>query len=172
MDNFVILALGSNLFDREENIKNACKKISGFVDISDVSSLYESEAFIPKNSPADWNKPFYNCIITAKTPLKPLELLERTQEVEKIINTNKRNKGTSEPRMLDIDIIAYNQEIINDINLQIPHPRMCERSFVIYPLAEILPNWLYYAKDKYYNKKVSEIVKELPAIKKLHKIKW
>ncbi|MDX1950089.1 MAG: 2-amino-4-hydroxy-6-hydroxymethyldihydropteridine diphosphokinase [Rickettsiales bacterium] len=166
MDNFILIALGSNLLDREKNIKSAIEKLSKIVDVERVSSLYKSDAFIPKNSPEEWNKPFLNCVLAGRTNLGPQELLLKTKEIEREINTIARNKGTSEPRMLDVDIIAFNQEIINDDNLQIPHPRMCERNFVIYPIAEILPNWVFYGEGENHNKSALELTKNLPKIEK------
>ncbi len=161
MKNFVILALGSNLGNRRRNIASALKKLSKISQVEKCSSIYRSPALVPKGSPRNWNKYFHNCIVAIFTDIPAYELLQKTQEIEKQINIIPRKKGSSGPRMLDIDIITFNNDEINTDDLVIPHPRISERSFVVYPLAEIEPEF------KIKNKKISEIKKSLPDIKKL-----
>lgn len=165
MSNFVLLSLGSNLGDRVENISKAINELKIFCRIIKCSSLYKSAAFLPENSPQEWNKFFYNCVLSAETNLNPHELLHKTQEIEIKLNTTPRQKGNSSPRMLDVDIIAFNQEIIQTEELQIPHPRMCERNFVMYPLAEIYPDWKYYGAGQLKGKTTAEIKNSLPEVK-------
>lgn len=161
MQNFVVLALGSNLGNRRVNIIKALKALSKIGKIINCSSIYRSPAVVPQGSPKSWNKYFHNCVAIIYTDLSPHQLLQKTQEIEKRINAIPRKKGSSGPRMLDIDIISFNNEKINEDNLIIPHPRISERNFVIYPLEEIEPDFLLK------NKKISEIKRSLPNIRKL-----
>lgn len=161
MKNYVILALGSNLGNRKNNIANALKRISEISKITKCSSVYRSAAVVPADAPKSWNKYFHNCVVAVFTDLSPKELLKKTQAIELKLNEIPRKKGSSGPRMLDIDIIFFNNEKINEDNLIIPHPRTSERNFVIYPLTEIEPEL------KLKGKKISEIKKTLPKIRKL-----
>lgn len=129
------LSLGSNLGDNEQNIIEAVAAIGSEVGIvRRVSDYFESEpqGFISKNK-------FLNIAILVVTDLKPLQLLSKLQEIEqKLGRTTKSTAGYAD-RLIDIDILLYDNEIINTPELKIPHPLMLERDFVLVPLREIDP---------------------------------
>lgn len=136
----IILAIGSNLGDRKNNILTAMEKISELAEIISESAIYESKALLKKNSPDEWNKNFYNNAISIKTTLSPIELLNFVKKIEK---TMKRDIDATiwSPRIIDIDIILYNNEIIDTEKLTIPHKELFNRLFVLYPLNDIVSNY-------------------------------
>jgi len=130
----VYLSLGSNLGDRRANFEAAMNALAGAgISANKVSSLYETE---PKDFlEQPW---FLNCAVEAETALAPLELLRALRGIEAQLGSKKEfAKG---PRLLDIDILLYGEETIDSPELQVPHPRMLQRNFVLVPLAEIAPD--------------------------------
>ena len=132
----VLLSLGSNLNFRKKNIERAVKHLnsSRYINFIDISSLYETSPMYNSNQ-----QDFINCVLEIQTSLSPLELLKYVQTIEKKMGRN-RNLRRNQPRKIDIDILTYNDEIINKNNLIIPHPRINERKFVLIPLLELKGN--------------------------------
>jgi 2-amino-4-hydroxy-6-hydroxymethyldihydropteridine diphosphokinase len=129
----VYLALGSNLGNREGYLRRAIAALppSG-VQVQRVSSIYETEPVDFLNQP--W---FLNCVLEAETTLEPPALLEALRSIESQLGSQKEfAKG---PRKIDLDILLYGYETIATPELQVPHPRMLERRFVLTPLAELAP---------------------------------
>ena len=132
MQTTVYFSLGSNLGDRYLNLSNCISLIEKNIgDIKSISSIYKNSAqgFI-----GDY---FYNCCIEVSTLHEPLELIDKIKFIELEMGRKKRNSEKYESRKIDIDIILYDNLIINETNLTIPHPRYTERNFVLLPLAEI-----------------------------------
>jgi 2-amino-4-hydroxy-6-hydroxymethyldihydropteridine diphosphokinase len=129
----VYLSLGANLGDREANLRAAIGALPGAgVEIGRISSLYETEPVDYLDQP--W---FLNCVVEGETKLGALELLHALREIETRMGSKKEfAKG---PRLLDIDILLYGDATIATAELQVPHPRILERKFVLAPLAEIAP---------------------------------
>jgi len=129
----VFLSLGSNLGDRAANLRAAIVALPGAgVPAKKISSFYETEPVDYLDQP--W---FLNCVVEAETLLAPLDLLRALRGIESRLGSKKEfAKG---PRLLDIDILLYNAETIDLPELQIPHPRMLQRNFVLAPFAEIAP---------------------------------
>ncbi|MGC1617743.1 MAG: 2-amino-4-hydroxy-6-hydroxymethyldihydropteridine diphosphokinase [Candidatus Acidiferrum sp.] len=129
----VYLSLGSNIGDREPNLRAAIAALPpAGVRIKQVSSLYETEPVDHLDQP--W---FLNCVLEAETELPPQVLLHVLHSIESQLGTKKKfSKG---PRKIDVDILLYGEETIDTPDLQIPHPRMLLRRFVLAPLAEIAP---------------------------------
>ena len=129
----VYIALGSNLGEREENLRTALLHFPEVgVRIKRVSSVYETEPvdFLEQ----DW---FLNAALEGQTELDGLDLLRALRLVESQMGSRKAfPKG---PRLMDLDILLYGNEAIDTPELQVPHPRMLERKFVLVPLAEIAP---------------------------------
>ena len=127
----VHLSLGSNLGDRAGNLRAAIAALAGVgVRVAKVSSLYETEPVDYLEQP--W---FLNCAVEAETALAPLDLLRALRGIEAQLGSQKEfAKG---PRLLDMDILLYGDETIELPELQIPHPRMLLRNFVLAPLAEM-----------------------------------
>jgi 2-amino-4-hydroxy-6-hydroxymethyldihydropteridine diphosphokinase len=142
----IYLSLGSNVGDREANLRAAIGALEGAgVRVRQVSSLYETEPVDFLEQP--W---FLNCVVEGETRLKALELLRALREIEARMGSNKLiAKG---PRLIDMDILLYGEETIDTPELQVPHPRMTKRRFVLAPLAEIAPelqhpSWSKTARD-------------------------
>ena len=130
----VYLSLGSNLDDRAKNLRDAIVALANArVHVVRVSSVYETEPVDYLHQP--W---FLNCAVEAETELASLDLLRALRGIEAQMGSKKLiAKG---PRLIDIDILLYGNEVIDTPELQVPHPRMHLRRFVLQPLAEIAPN--------------------------------
>jgi 2-amino-4-hydroxy-6-hydroxymethyldihydropteridine diphosphokinase len=133
IENQVVLGLGGNMGNRTQYLALAMVQIIQQIGpITKMSSVYETAAWGNKDQHA-----FLNIAICISTPFTPLQTLERCLRIEKQMGRHKTIKW--EPRIIDIDILLYNNQIIKDKNLFVPHPMMHERRFVLEPLAEILP---------------------------------
>ncbi len=132
----VYLALGTNLGDRVGNIRRATERIGELIGrVVRRSALYESEPFGFLSD--HW---FVNAALCCTTTLTPRQLLVATQQIEREMGrTVKSVNGVYHDRTIDIDILLYDDISINEPDLQIPHPRMRERSFVMRPLADVMP---------------------------------
>ena len=135
MPHIVYLGLGSNIGARHEMIEKAIELIAEQVgDIVLQSALYETEpwGFSSENL-------FINGAVACQTTLTPLEVLQKTQTIEKQLGrTHKTKNGEYEDRVIDIDILLYDDLHVNEPDLVIPHPHMNERQFVLQPLSEII----------------------------------
>ncbi len=129
----VYLSLGSNIGDRAKNLHAAIAALAGAgVRMTKVSSFYETEPVDLHEQP--W---FLNCVIEGETEVRATQLLKKLREIESRMGSKKLvAKG---PRAIDLDILLYGQETIDTPELQVPHPRMHLRRFVLVPLAEIAP---------------------------------
>jgi 2-amino-4-hydroxy-6-hydroxymethyldihydropteridine diphosphokinase len=135
----VYLSIGSNLGDKYQNIRNAYKAIQQHIgEITSKSSIYITPPWGFKS-----DSDFYNSILEVYTSLKPKDLLATIKQIEKDLGRQKKQSNVYESRLIDIDIIDYNQQIFNDTDLSVPHPLMSERSFVVVPLSQINPNWIH-----------------------------
>ena len=129
----VYLSLGSNLGDRAANLRAAIRSLAGaHFHVLQVSSFYETEPVGYLDQP--W---FLNCVVGGETTRQPLELLDSFRSLEMVFRSKK--PFPNGPRILDIDILLYGDLSLNTPELQIPHPRMLDRKFVLAPLAEIGP---------------------------------
>ena len=146
----MILALGSNLGDRFENLQQALKEISERVSIIKTSSVYETPPWGYSDQPE-----FYNQVLSGITSLNPVELLTFVKNIEN--NMGRVNNFQNGPRLIDIDILLFGEQIIDSEKLVIPHPRMLERGFVLLPLAEIEPDLIIPGT----NKKVLELLQNV-----------
>lgn len=131
------LSLGSNIGNRELHLKEAIKRInSSFIQIEKTSRIYETP---PWGFEAEQH--FLNMCITIKTHLSPIELLQLLQKIEIDLGRKQKTHVGYASRNIDIDILTYGQLEINSKELQIPHPRMEDRNFVLLPLQEIAPDF-------------------------------
>lgn len=131
----VYLALGSNLGDKRKNIAGAIKKIGELVgDVVRQSTLIVTEPW-----GFDSGNEFLNGCVCVETDLAPREVLEMTQAIERSLGrTEKSHGGVYHDRVIDIDILLYDDITLDEPDLKIPHPHMLERDFVMRPLKEIL----------------------------------
>lgn len=124
------LSLGSNLGDRAANLRTAIERLNGVAMVLRVSSFYETEPMEFRDQP--W---FLNCAVEVQTGKTALEFLADTQVIEHDLGRNRAlHKG---PRTLDIDLLLFGDEVIDQAGLTVPHPRMHLRRFVLAPLAEL-----------------------------------
>ena len=149
----VFISIGSNIGKKITNCIKAIEEVSNFnnTQIVKKSKFYETEPL--ENREQD---NFINCVIKIKTVLKPFELLSKLQEAEKKLGREKTKKRYTK-RIIDLDIIFYNNDIIKLPNLEIPHPKAHKRVFVLKPICDINKNFIH----PVIKKKVKEILKNL-----------
>jgi 2-amino-4-hydroxy-6-hydroxymethyldihydropteridine diphosphokinase len=138
----VYLSLGSNVGDRAKNLRAAIDELPhAGVAVSKVSSFYETEPVDLREQP--W---FLNCAVEAETHFEAIILLRALHEIETKMGSKKLvAKG---PRLIDMDILLYGRDTIETPELQVPHPRMHLRRFVLVPLEEIAPGLKHPAWDE------------------------
>lgn len=131
----VYLGLGTNLGDKQKNLNDAIRMLENQVgEVEKVSSVIETE---PEGFRSD--NMFLNAVVKVRTALSPFEILDITQDVEKSLGRKeKSSNGIYHDRVIDIDILLYDDINISTPRLVIPHPRMTQREFVMTPLTEIL----------------------------------
>tara|TARA_B100000963_G_scaffold53391_1_gene41516 strand:+ start:836 stop:1330 length:495 start_codon:yes stop_codon:yes gene_type:complete len=161
-----IIALGSNLpFKKKssvEIIESAYETLINYnIKILKKSYIYQSEAYPNKSDPL-----FYNSALSIETKLQPIDLLDRILKIEKLYGRVRNEKNC--PRTLDIDIISYDNLILNEKKLKIPHPVLHLRPFVILPIRDLDSNW----KHPVFFKTITQIIdkfepKELNKVKKI-----
>lgn len=134
--NAAYLSLGSNLGNREANLRDAIVHLGELGTLVATSSVYETEPVDFLDQP--W---FLNCVVLLQTDLPPQTLLQRLLEIERAMGRERlQPKG---PRLIDIDILLFGDEVINKPGLTIPHPALHERRFVLEPLAEVAPDVMH-----------------------------
>lgn len=161
--NTVYIALGSNISPRYSFLTEAINELNEQenITVTAKSSVYET-------APVGYTDqgPFLNMVIKVNTTLKPIEILDCCQTIEKELGRKRKIRWG--PRTIDLDILLYNQENIKTEQLIVPHPRMTERAFVLIPLKEINPHAFLPAS----NKLVSEILDETSVKEKKGVWKW
>ena len=145
----VILSLGSNQGNRLEKIEQAIASIHQDVaTVVSVSSLYESDSWGFESDS------FYNCAIAIHTDLTPVKLLKKILKLEKNLGRVRTQDALYQPRIIDVDIIAFGEEEFHSDLLQIPHLHLQNRLFVLLPLAELVADWMHPIT----NKSISELL--------------
>jgi 2-amino-4-hydroxy-6-hydroxymethyldihydropteridine diphosphokinase len=135
----VYLVVGGNLNNTAEKFERLFLLLRGRVgEITLQSSYYQSKA-----DGFESEYPFINIALCLQTELSPFELLQETQSIEKELGRTSKTTTSYQDRTMDIDIIFYDNAIIKTQNLEIPHPRMHLRDFVLTPLNEIAPNFVH-----------------------------
>jgi 2-amino-4-hydroxy-6-hydroxymethyldihydropteridine diphosphokinase len=133
-----LIAFGGNVGEARATIASA---IATFCDGQDVKLLKRSSDYQTPPWGVEDQPPFINACILIETALPPRELLARGQMVERLFGRDRTRETRWGPRTLDIDLIDYGGEIIDESDLTLPHPRALERAFVLVPLAQIVPDW-------------------------------
>lgn len=128
----VVLGLGGNQGEREKLLSSAIERIKERVKVLKVSSVYETEAW---GGVAKGN--FLNLVVLISTEFSPLEVLELVQGIEKDLGRTREQPWGD--RAMDIDILFFGDEVIENDRLSVPHPFLADRKFVLVPLLEILP---------------------------------
>lgn len=134
----VYLCIGGNLGDREANLEETLTFVEfNMGDIQAASPIYESEAWGMENA-----APFLNQILLISTGLSPEELLTEISELEEFFG-RERKEGTYQSREMDVDILFYDDLVIETDKLHVPHPRLHLRKFVLTPLHDIAPDFIH-----------------------------
>ncbi len=136
----VYLGLGSNLGDRQANLDRALEFLSQRVRMGKISSIYDTEPLGDSNQPR-----FLNLVCQAFTRLEPPALLALAKGIERKLG---RVGKSGTPRTIDIDILLYDDQVIDTPELVIPHPKMTERAFVLIPLDEIASDTVHPVTEK------------------------
>jgi 2-amino-4-hydroxy-6-hydroxymethyldihydropteridine diphosphokinase len=154
------VGIGTNLGDREANIDEALTRIEESLgEILVTSSVYESEpwGFESKDK-------FLNMVVYIRTDLTPSGLLGRILMIEAQMGRIREDKEYKS-RIIDLDILIYEDEILNEPSLEIPHPRIHERKFVLVPLCEIAPDIVHPVKRKTFRELLEECRDECEVVK-------
>jgi 2-amino-4-hydroxy-6-hydroxymethyldihydropteridine diphosphokinase len=148
--NRVYIGLGTNLGDRLKNLDKAISYLTSIAIVQKMSKVYETEPWGLKEQPF-----FLNQVIKCVTSFEPIPLLKQLKTIEKKM----RRVATIHygPRIIDLDILFYNNIILETPELTIPHPMMAERAFVLIPLAEIAPNLIH----PKLHKTITELMKDI-----------
>ena len=133
------LSLGTNLGDRQSNLETACTLIGQRIGmVQAISEIIETEPWGFKSP----NR-FLNMAVKVETTLQPLDVLHITQDIERSLGrTEKTVNGEYQDRLIDIDLLMYDNVTMNTPQLTLPHPRMRERKFVMEPLLQIAPEFM------------------------------
>src|SRR6266545_6784474 len=132
----VYLALGSNLGDRLANLKQAIAALPPQMEVKAKSSVYETPPWGYEDQPK-----FLNQVVKAKTYLDPEPLLKHLKRLE--VALGRQASFPNGPRLIDMDILFYDELILNTPSLVIPHPRLHERGFILLPLMELNPDLIH-----------------------------
>ena len=147
----VLLLLGSNLGDRKSFMRQAIDLIeSRIAPIKKASAVYETQSWGKADAPD-----YLNQVVLLETSMAPRKILEHILVIEIVLGRKREEKWGS--RTIDIDILFYGQEIINEEGLHIPHPELHKRRFTLEPLNEIAPGLMH----PVLNKKISQLKTEL-----------
>ena len=160
MPNLAYLSLGSNVGDRENNLREAIHRLEALGRVTEVSSFYETEPveFIEQS----W---FVNCAVVLETAQSAGKLMRGLLALEREMGRQRLQKKG--PRIIDIDILLLGDQIVNTPELTIPHPAMAQRRFVLEPLAEIADE----IKHPVLKRTIGELLQALPSGQTVRKVK-
>jgi len=150
MDHTVYIALGTNLGDRLANLHAALRSLPPAVTVTDESHVYETPPWGYEDQPA-----FLNMVVKAETDLEPESLLEYLKQLEMELGREQNFRWG--PRLIDLDILFYDDRVLDSPPLVIPHPRLHERAFVLVPLADVAPDFVHPVLDRSISDLLSEV---------------
>lgn len=159
MPDLAYLSLGSNVGNRKKNLRETIYRLEALGRVISISSFYETEPV--EFAEQAW---FLNCAVTLETTQPAAELMRSLLEIERDMGRQRvQKKG---PRIIDIDILLFGDEIVNTPDLTIPHPAMADRRFVLEPLAEIADQ----ARHPLLKRTILELLHDLPAGQTVRKV--
>lgn len=159
MPDIAYLSLGSNLGNRKQNLRDALRRLESVATVRAISSIYETDPVEFTDQPM-----FLNCAIALETPASPDQLMVQLLEIEKAMGRRRiQKKG---PRIIDLDILLFGDQVVSTPAVTIPHPAMHHRRFVLEPLAEIGSE----TKHPILQKTVRELLEELPSGQSVQRI--
>lgn len=148
----VVVGLGANLGEPLKQLAFAVEELGGLITGMRLSDVYRTAPVGYLQQPD-----FYNMILAGRTSLPADELLRRMQEIEH--RAGRERTVPNGPRTLDLDLLDYDHVIRSDVELELPHPRLSQRRFVLAPLAQVLPEWRHPLLDR----TASDLLHALPA---------
>lgn len=154
----IFLALGSNQGPRDEMLSRAraALRIHG-VNVLRSSVIVETPALTPTGAPSSWDQPYLNQVLEVHTDLSASDLLQCTQSIERQLGRKPALRWS--PRLIDIDILAFGNTVLNSDMLTLPHPGIQNRRFVLQPLNDLEPTWVHPVLGR----TASELLRELSA---------
>jgi 2-amino-4-hydroxy-6-hydroxymethyldihydropteridine diphosphokinase len=157
----VILSLGSNIGDRSANLRHAVKIMSdrGVVRSAIVSDVFENPPMLPEDSLPEWNLDFFNIAVVAETDLSLSDFFDMTKQIE--IECGRVIVSRWAPRIIDIDILFFDDVVIESESCIIPHKDALNRDFVMVPLVQIAADYKYPKEGEFFGKTIAEIFKKL-----------
>jgi 2-amino-4-hydroxy-6-hydroxymethyldihydropteridine diphosphokinase len=150
MKHTVYIALGTNMGDRLDNLQAALRSLPTAVTVTDESPVYETPPWGYEDQPA-----FLNMVVKGETSLEPEALLTYLKQLEAKLGRESNFRWG--PRLIDLDILFYDDLVLDTPPLVIPHPRLHERAFVLVPLADVAPQFVHPVFQQEVNKFLSEI---------------
>lgn len=159
METDILLGLGANVGDPLQQLAAAVDALRGFTSDLAVSSVYRTEPVGYAEQPD-----FHNLVVRGRTALGPEELLERILGVEREMGRERTFRNA--PRVIDIDLLAYGDRVIETDRLTVPHPGIPTRGFVLHPLAEVAPEW----RHPVLRKTARELLESAPALERVERI--
>lgn len=132
----IYIGLGSNLGDRDANLKRAIKALAPEVTVTKLSAIYETVPMYVEHQPK-----FLNMACEATTELAPLQVLHKLQQVER--EGGREAHTHNQPRTIDADLLFYGNETLKTSELTVPHPQIVERGFVLIPMNDIAPDFVH-----------------------------
>ena len=155
----VILGLGSNIGDRNATLSAAIASLHNLMRIESISSVVETPALLPQGAPDEWNIAFLNLALVGHTNSTPEVLLTEIKALEKQLG--RKDRGHWAPREIDIDILAWDDVVLDSQALSIPHLQLPLRKFVLVPLSEIAPTWQYPRQGKHFGQTAVQMLAAL-----------
>lgn len=131
------IALGSNLGDREDNLKNAIKHLGVLGEVTAVSKFRDTTPVGYKDQPD-----FLNGVAILNTDLRPQDLMQALLNIEQMMGRDRTSGPPKGPRLIDLDLVLYGDDKVATEGLTIPHPEMTKRRFVLEPLMDVAPDWV------------------------------
>ncbi|MBS1816153.1 MAG: 2-amino-4-hydroxy-6-hydroxymethyldihydropteridine diphosphokinase [Acidobacteria bacterium] len=131
------IALGSNLDDRKKNLDEAARLLQTVGEVTNISSWIETDPVGYTDQPK-----FLNGVAILETELKPWDLMQALLNIEHLMGRDRSGGIPKGPRLIDMDILLYDGEIVQKHDLTIPHPELANRAFVLEPLAQVAGDWV------------------------------
>jgi 2-amino-4-hydroxy-6-hydroxymethyldihydropteridine diphosphokinase/dihydropteroate synthase len=137
----IVIGLGSNLNQPLQQLRRACKQlIIAGVSIKAYSNIYQTQPLLPENAPSNWaDKAYLNAAVMIETRLSPNELLQVLKKIEREMGRQSAERWA--PRVIDLDVLLFNDVVMQEPHLQLPHPGLHQRIFAMKPLLDVLPTY-------------------------------
>jgi 2-amino-4-hydroxy-6-hydroxymethyldihydropteridine diphosphokinase / dihydropteroate synthase len=155
----IILGLGSNVGDRLLHLRKAWQALQQLpqLTIRQVSPIYLSDALLPDHAPPTWNQPYLNLALRCDTTQTPFTLLKQLKQIEQTMGRQPEKKHWG-PREIDIDLLAWDDFIIQNEKLHLPQSQLPLRPFALWPLADVAPLWVYPLAGAHQGKTAAQLV--------------